>query len=178
MRKEKTLDVGCGASKKLGSIGIDALNLPGVDIVHDLEQYPWPFKEGEFDTVLAHNSIEHLSDTVKVFREIHRVLRRGGIFHFEVPHFTACDMYKDPTHRSFYSYDTAGYFAPEDPLFKFSYAPDVRFEIIQRRILFWGTRKILDKPQEFIFNKIPHLYERKLCWIFPAYQLAVDLKKI
>lgn len=178
MNKKKILDLGCGANKHPGSIGIDILDLPGVDVVHNLEDYPLPFKNSSFDKILAHNSIEHLSDTIKLFREVYRILRVGGIFHFEVPHFTACDMYKDPTHKSFYAYDTVGYFSPGDPLYQFSYAPDIKFEIISRRMLFWGTKRVFDKPQEFIFNKIPKLYERKLCWIFPAYQLVVDLKKI
>jgi len=172
----KILDLGCGATKYPGAVGIDQLQLPGVDIVHDLEKFPYPFPEDSFDKIVARNLLEHLPDTVAVFREVHRLLKPGGTFYFEVPHFSCCDMYKDPTHKSFYTYDTVGYFAPEDELFKFSYAPDVQFKILSRHIIFWGTKKVFDKPQEWLFNRIPYLYERKLAWIFPAWQLIVELE--
>lgn len=178
MTRKKILDLGCGASKHTGSIGVDRLKLKGVDVVHNLDSYPYPFKTSSIDVVLAHNSIEHLEDTVSVFREVHRILKAGGKFHIEVPHFSCCDMYKDPTHKNFFSFDTVGYFVPGDPLFEFSYAPEVRFKILNRQIVFWGTKKVFDKPQEYLFNKIPHLYERKLTWLFPAYQIIFDLECI
>jgi len=36
----KILDVGCGTAKINGAIGIDRVNLPKVNIVHDLNQFP------------------------------------------------------------------------------------------------------------------------------------------
>ena len=36
----KVLDVGCGTAKVNGAIGIDRINLPGVDVVHDLNKFP------------------------------------------------------------------------------------------------------------------------------------------
>ena len=38
------IDVGCGSSKIEGFIGMDHLDLPGVDIIHDLNSLPWPFE--------------------------------------------------------------------------------------------------------------------------------------
>ena len=51
--KEKILDLGCGANKYPGSIGIDRLKLPGVDIVHDLNVFPYPFKNNSFEKVFV-----------------------------------------------------------------------------------------------------------------------------
>ena len=36
------LDIGCGANKQPGFVGIDIRPLDGVDIIHDLEVQPWP----------------------------------------------------------------------------------------------------------------------------------------
>jgi len=36
------LDIGCGWSKRAGFVGMDKRNLPGVDIIHDLEIFPYP----------------------------------------------------------------------------------------------------------------------------------------
>ena len=47
----KKLDLGCGRSKKAGFIGLDCLVLPGVDIVHDLTKFPYPFEDGLIDEI-------------------------------------------------------------------------------------------------------------------------------
>ncbi|UCH07499.1 MAG: hypothetical protein JSV55_00415, partial [Deltaproteobacteria bacterium] len=36
------LDIGCGPAKADGFIGLDIRDLPGVDLVHDLNEIPWP----------------------------------------------------------------------------------------------------------------------------------------
>lgn len=39
--KNVKLDIGCGGNKQEGFIGMDKRELPGVDIIHDLEVFPW-----------------------------------------------------------------------------------------------------------------------------------------
>ena len=41
----KRLNIGCGKKNKNGYINLDLLKLPNVDVVHDLNQFPWPFKK-------------------------------------------------------------------------------------------------------------------------------------
>lgn len=43
------LDVGCGPNKTPGAVGIDALPLEGVDVVHNLNQFPYPFESNHFE---------------------------------------------------------------------------------------------------------------------------------
>ena len=38
------LDIGCGLRKVEGSVGMDKFKLKGVDVVHDMEKIPYPFK--------------------------------------------------------------------------------------------------------------------------------------
>ena len=47
------------------------------------EQIPWA--DETFDIVIADNVLEHLTEPVRVFREIQRVLKSGGIFLFKTP---------------------------------------------------------------------------------------------
>ncbi len=41
--------------------------------------YDLPFEDGEFDVVFSSAVTEHLSDSVRALREIHRVIRPGGL---------------------------------------------------------------------------------------------------
>src|SRR3989344_2310598 len=42
---EKILDLGCGNHKIPESVGVDFVKIPGVDIVHNLNKIPYPFKK-------------------------------------------------------------------------------------------------------------------------------------
>ena len=55
------LDIGCGASKQDGFVGIDVQALPGVDIVHNLGLFPWPLPDGCVDVAVASHLVEHIS---------------------------------------------------------------------------------------------------------------------
>jgi SAM-dependent methyltransferase len=44
-----------------------------------------PYGDGEFDLVYADNLLEHLLHPLAVFREVGRVLKRGGLFLFKTP---------------------------------------------------------------------------------------------
>jgi SAM-dependent methyltransferase len=46
---------------------------------------PIPYAENSFDIVISANVLEHVQDPDAVFREIHRVLRPGGVFVFQTP---------------------------------------------------------------------------------------------
>src|SRR5438876_10733071 len=39
------LDLGCGAKKVPGAFGVDGISLPGVDLVHNLGETPYPLPE-------------------------------------------------------------------------------------------------------------------------------------
>ena len=46
-----------------------------------------PFADASFDVVYSSNMLEHTNDPVQVLREALRVLKPGGILHFEMPNF-------------------------------------------------------------------------------------------
>lgn len=54
------IDLGCGAQKQPGFVGIDNRPLPGVDIVHDLELFPWPLPDECASVVMSSHLLEHL----------------------------------------------------------------------------------------------------------------------
>ncbi len=47
----KILDIGCGKQKVTGSIGVDFNDSLSPDVVHNLNHFPYPFEDCEFDEV-------------------------------------------------------------------------------------------------------------------------------
>jgi hypothetical protein len=66
------LDIGCGANKKEGFTGIDIAAIEGVDIVHDLNVYPWPIEDNSIDEVWCSHYIEHIvkDNPIKLLQDL------------------------------------------------------------------------------------------------------------
>jgi SAM-dependent methyltransferase len=76
MIKEPTglrIDIGCGAVKKEGTIGVDIQQHPGVDHVIDIENQPLPFADCSVTYVHSSHFLEHTSNPGAIFAEISRV---------------------------------------------------------------------------------------------------------
>jgi hypothetical protein len=50
------LDVGCGAAKTPGAVGLDISADTDADVVHDLDEFPYPLETASFDHVLTARS--------------------------------------------------------------------------------------------------------------------------
>lgn len=134
------LDIGCGSAKNTGFVGIDILPLEGVDIVHDLEQTPWPLPDESVITAVASHVLEHINPHkgvfINVMNEIWRVLKPGGQFAFVVPYGESHGYIQDPTHCNPMNETTMCYFDPLDPtgLYAF-YRPkpwEIEFQAMSR----------------------------------------------
>lgn len=121
------LDIGCGANKQPGFIGIDIRKLPGVDIVHDIETYPWPLPSGCATLAMAGHVVEHINPLkfgfIKFMNEVWRVLKYDGQFFFSTPYPGSRGYWADPTHINPVSKDTLTYFDPMNPLTYEIYRP-------------------------------------------------------
>jgi predicted SAM-dependent methyltransferase len=94
--KEK-LNLGCGTDIKEGWVNLDSAEIAGVDVVHNILNIPLPFNDGQFNLIVANDILEHV-DYIPLMKELHRILKDGGILHIRVPHFTRVKNFKDPTH--------------------------------------------------------------------------------
>lgn len=107
LKKEKEsriLDLGCGVSKFPGSIGVDCAQNPSVDVVHDLNDFPYPFEDDSFHVIYMNHCIEHLIDPKKTLEECLRIARPDGSIFITLPHFTNAASFGDVTHRRYFSY--------------------------------------------------------------------------
>ena len=119
MKPRINLDIGCGEAKQEGFVGIDKRDVPGVDIVHDLEVFPYPLEDDSCHAVMASHILEHIKPwhTIDLFNEVWRLLRPDGQFWIAVPYAGSTGFWQDPTHCNGFIPATFQYFDPEYPLY-------------------------------------------------------------
>lgn len=72
----------------------------GVDVVHDLNDLPWPWPDDSAIEITAQSVLEHLSiDLVQQMDEMWRILKAGGLLRVKHPLPTSPFIRDDPTHR-------------------------------------------------------------------------------
>jgi SAM-dependent methyltransferase len=169
------LEVGCGPAKSPGAVGLDKLDLPGVDIVHDIERVPWPVPDGSFDVVRCEHVLEHVDDICAVMDELHRVTRPGGRVEIVVPYFARYSAFKDPTHRRFCTYETFNYFVEGTEERDRAYTRHA-FRYVERRLRF--PNGLRGRIGAWLLSLGPRRYERRWAQTFPARTLEVTLQPL
>ncbi|MBP6003559.1 MAG: methyltransferase domain-containing protein [Pyrinomonadaceae bacterium] len=115
----KILDVGCGANKTAGAIGLDNNPRTAADVIHDLGDIPYPFADNEFDLCVSNHVVEHVPDVMAFIGELHRITKPGGRIKLLTPHYTNPDWANDPTHRNHINSYTFNTFMADRQVFDF-----------------------------------------------------------
>ena len=105
MQKPRKLNIGCGTAIKKGYVNLDKENIKGVDVVHDLDKYPWPFPNNHFEEVYSQDVIEHVKDLFKAMDEIHRICKKDAIVRLIVPYWHSSSAFY-PNHNYFFNVDS------------------------------------------------------------------------
>ena len=110
----KKLILGCGRdikknSKDISWVNLDQSKSQGVDVAHNLDTAPWPFKDNYFDEVYARDVIEHTKDLFKTMKEIHRVSKKGAKVKIIVPYWHSSGAFY-PNHNYFFNVDSMKFF--------------------------------------------------------------------
>lgn len=114
------LDIGCGDHKQPGFVGMDLRKVSGVDIIHDLERFPYPLADDSCLTIVGHHIIEHISPklTIRMFNELWRIMKVDGQLALSCPYAGSAGFWQDPTHCNGFTERTFQYFDPEFPLYQ------------------------------------------------------------
>jgi len=109
----KKLNIGCGREAKEGYVNLDKAKIPGVDVVHDIDTFPWPFDDNSFDEVYGRDIIEHVKDLFKAMMEIKRICKNDAVVRLIVPYWHSSGAFY-PNHNYFFNVDSMKFFTEED----------------------------------------------------------------
>lgn len=177
----KILDIGCGKNKYKSRgdtvVGMDIILFPDVDFTHNMEDFPYPFGDGEFDKVVMQHSLEHVSkqNNIKIIEEIHRILKPRGWLIVEVP--IGQWYHYDPTHQNYVSSWYWKYFSSNFPL---NYYSTARFNLIVSELVgIHGIRYIehFTKVANWLYQQSPSGMERFINFINLDAAIKYNLKK-
>ena len=141
------LDVGCGFNKQHGFIGMDKRKVDGVDIVHDVEKFPWPLPDNSCCVIMMSHLVEHIKPWLQIdlMNEAWRVMEVGGLLMIATPYATSFGYFQDPTHCKPWNEATPTYFIKGQPLYevykpkpwkgeKIMWDPRATLEVVLRKV--------------------------------------------
>ncbi|MCP4642290.1 MAG: methyltransferase domain-containing protein [bacterium] len=124
------LNLGCGDDILDGYVNLDVVARPGVDVVHSMNDLPWPLPDSQFDEVRCIDILEHLPDTLGVMSEMWRVCKPGARVFLRVPHWNSKWAWLDPQHIKAFAGETFHFFDPRSHYCqKRPYYSKARFEV-------------------------------------------------
>jgi SAM-dependent methyltransferase len=173
LQRRTTLNLGCGLKHVPDAVNLDLIRETDPDVIHDLNQSPWPLPRDHFREVLAYDVIEHLDNFIAAMEEIHRVCSDGAVVRVTIPHFSCANAYTDPTHHRLFGCFSFDYLTGES---ENQYYSRARFKKLSSRLMFYPS--LLNKLVWRLANRYPAAYERRWAWIFPAWYLYFELEVV
>jgi SAM-dependent methyltransferase len=136
LAEKSGLNIGCGSDVRPDFVNLDVVQLPGVDVVWDVAQFPYPFVDDRFSSVLMINVLEHLPNTIQVLEEVWRISEAGAAVTVRVPYWNSLEQSTDPTHVRSFNERSFDYFDPSKALCRRRpYYSTARFTV--RSVMAW-----------------------------------------
>ncbi len=147
----KKLNLGAGQFRREGYVNVDWDDKANPDVKCDLNKFPYPFKDNEFQEIIAEHCLEHLENPFEVMKELHRILNFKGKLIIKVPHFSR--GFTHPEHKSGFDITFPLYF---DPSFKGGYTGIV-FRLIEMKLSWLGQKEFKKEYFGFIYYPLRFL---------------------
>jgi predicted SAM-dependent methyltransferase len=100
--KAKVEDINNGMNVKVTKvIGVDFVQEEGVDVVHNLTSFPYPFEDESVDVIYNSHFLEHLDgfERAKFMDEAYRILKPNGKMRCIHPYAKSVRAFQDFTHK-------------------------------------------------------------------------------
>lgn len=111
---EKKLLLAAGKTTAPGFVTHDRDLHLGADVAHDLNVFPYPWEDNEWDFIKAVDILEHLkADLPLVLDELWRILKPTGYLYIHTAEVGSWQLHLDPTHVVGFSLDSFDYFDPK-----------------------------------------------------------------
>jgi len=112
------LDIGCGLFKQKGFLGMDMMRHKCVDIVHNIQKFPWPVPSNICIQILMSHLWEHIEPKYRfqVMDELWRICRWDGQLLLSAPYATSPLAFGHPAHYMCPNEMTFQFFDPDYPL--------------------------------------------------------------
>ncbi|MBM3261836.1 MAG: methyltransferase domain-containing protein [candidate division Zixibacteria bacterium] len=160
------LDLGCGPFRKMNdSIGVDIIPAPHVDLVQDLNAYPYPFEDGRFEHIEMSHILEHLLHPAQAMQEVWRIARPNATVRIVTPHYTSQLSYGDLTHYHHFGHVTFTHLCNGG-----------RFRLERHRLVFTDFYRVVGIAA--MANLFPRRWEKYVSFLFPALYVDVTLRVI
>lgn len=160
------LDLGCGPFRKMdGSTGVDINPAPHVDVVHDLNSFPYPFPDDQFEHIELSHILEHIHHPALAMAEVHRLACSGATIRLITPHYTSQLSYGDLTHYHHFGYITFT-----------ELCNGGRFAMTSRRLHFTDFYRVIGVA--LLANWFPRRWEKYVSFVFPALYVEVTLRVV
>jgi len=145
------LDVGCGQFKQKGFVGLDQYKQAGVDIVHDIQQFPWPVPDNSCFQVLMSHIWEHIEPKYRfaVMDELWRIVRHDGQLLLSCPY---AGSFLEAAHPAHYMCPNEAAFQFFDPDFQLwhscSYKKPLPWKIVRSVFSLNGCIEVILEPRK------------------------------
>jgi hypothetical protein len=176
-KKLVKINLGCGKVILPEFINVDSIELPGVNVLHDVNDLPLPFDDASASEIHCISILEHV-DFIPLLQDLYRILTSGGTVEILVPHFSSPDAYRDPTHIRYFTAGSFDFFVTGH---KRDYYFDFRFNNVSHKIQF-EKRKLFfyNYALEWLVNlshDMQSWYEKTPLRAFPAQGIRITLTK-
>lgn len=174
--KHSKLNLGSGADIRKGYVNLDIVKLPGVDIVHDIDKFPYPFPDNSFEEIIANHIIEHVEDVPRVLEDLWRISKPNAVIKITTPHHASGNSYGDVTHKHYFNFTAFEHLSNKKINVISNEAVKVsKFNLSLKKGKITLVRFKFLEP---LINKYKKLYDYGLCYILRPLDIIVEYEVI